>query len=810
MNEEIKNDNDHLRFLESLDKVNRAIQGTVDLQQMLQDVLDAVISIFDCDRSYLLYPCDPETTTWKVPMERAKAEYPGANVLNTDIPVDDEVKETFRILRNSDRPVSFDSESRHPLPTAVAERFNIRSFVGMAIYPKIGKPWQFGMHQCSYARAWTPNEMQLFKVIGQRLSDAVSVLLGFQQLSEQREFLDKVVESIPNMIFVKDARDLCFIRINKAGEQLLGYSRQELLGKNDYDFFPKEEAEFFAAKDHEVLSQKKPLDIPEETIQTRLKGKRILHTQKIPILDEDGRPGYLLGISQDITDFKQVEESVHILTQAVEQSPVSIVITDVMGRIEFTNAQFAQITGYTLAEVLGQNLRFLKSGETSVAEYRRLWNTIRSGGVWRGEFHNRKKNGELFWESATIAPVRDANNVISHFIAVKEDITVRKKLEEQLRQSQKMEAVGQLAGGVAHDFNNMLSVILGYTEQILGSVAPSDPLHDNLNEIFKAAKRSAEITAQLLAFARKQTISPKVLDLNQTLESMLKMIQRLIGEDIDLSFQPMAGLWPIKVDSSQVDQILINLCINAREAITGVGNIIIETQNADFDDAYCAEHEGTFPGGYVMLAVSDNGNGMDKRTMDKIFEPFFTTKDVGKGTGLGLAMVYGIIKQNNGFINVYSEPGKGTTFKVYFPSCVGEAEKIRKKAISKIPSSKGETVLLVEDEPIILEMSQKMLEKLGYQVLATGTPGEALLLAEKHKGSIHLLITDVVMPEMTGLDLANQLHVLYPDIKTIFMSGYTSNVIAHRGVLAEGLNFLQKPFFIKDLAAKVREALDEE
>jgi PAS domain S-box-containing protein len=385
----------------------------------------------------------------------------------------------------------------------------------------------------------------------------------------------------------------------------------------------------------------------------------------------------------------------------------------------------------------------------------------------------------------------------------------KQKLQAQLLQAQKMEAVGRLAGGVAHDFNNMLGIIIGHAEMALDEVDSSQAIFADLQEIRKAAERSASLTRQLLAFARKQTVAPKVLDLNETVEGMLKMLRRLIGEDVDLAWLPGKNLWAVKVDPAQIDQILANLCINARDAITGVGKITIETVTTTLDEAYCADHPGFAPGEFVLLAVSDNGCGMDKDTLGKVFEPFFTTKGIGQGTGLGLATVYGIVKQNNGFINVYSEPGRGTTFKIYIPRHAGQAGEDLKVSAVEIPKGRGETVLLVEDEPTILNMTAKMLERQGYTVLTASKPSEAMLLADEHTGKIHLLITDVVMPEMNGRDLAQNLLSLYPNIKSLFMSGYTANVIAHHGVLDEGVHFIQKPFSKQDLGAKVREVLGE-
>ncbi|WP_320040769.1 PAS domain S-box protein [uncultured Desulfobacter sp.] len=384
----------------------------------------------------------------------------------------------------------------------------------------------------------------------------------------------------------------------------------------------------------------------------------------------------------------------------------------------------------------------------------------------------------------------------------------REKLEHQLLQAQKMEAVGQLAGGVAHDYNNMLSIIIGYSESVLENLDPEDPLYADIDEIFKAGKRSADITRQLLAFARKQTTAPKVLDLNDNIEGMLKMLRRLIGEDIDLAWLPETEVWSVKIDPSQLDQILANLCVNAKDAIAGVGKITIETANAIFDEEYCADHAGFIPGEYVLLAVSDTGCGISPDMLDNVFEPFFTTKKLHQGTGLGLSTVYGIVKQNKGFINVYSEPEKGTVLKIYLPRYVGQIIEACPETAIEIPPGQGEMILLVEDDPSILKLSEKMLQSLGYAVLSASTPNEAITMAKEHADKIHLLLTDVVMPEMNGRELSEELQKQYPNLDTLFMSGYTANVIAHRGVLEDGVHFISKPLSKKQLAKKVRETLD--
>ncbi|MFN2358767.1 MAG: ATP-binding protein [Desulfotignum sp.] len=426
-------------------------------------------------------------------------------------------------------------------------------------------------------------------------------------------------------------------------------------------------------------------------------------------------------------------------------------------------------------------------------------------GVLAWQEHQMARYKRLYRTEARLR--REAKQANAALLEAEEE---REKLDAQFQQSQKMESVGRLAGGVAHDYNNMLNVILGYAELALGKIDPGDPLHADLEKIHGAATRSADITRQLLAFARKQTIDPKVLDLNRTIDGgILQILHRLMREDIDLAWQPAETLWSVKMDPVQIDQILANLCVNARDAIADVGKITIETGTKTFDQAYCDDHPGFIPGDFVMLAVSDDGCGMDKQTRENMFEPFFTTKKAEKGTGLGLATVYGIVKQNNGFINVYSEPEKGTTIRIYLSRHTELPEQIPPGKQTRMQSGHGETVLVVEDETVILDLACAMLENLGYTTLAAASPDAALHLARTHAGKIHLVITDVVMPGMNGRDLAAQLTQLYPDLKVLFMSGYTANVIAHHGVLDPGVHFMQKPFSMDDIAAKVQEVMND-
>jgi two-component system, cell cycle sensor histidine kinase and response regulator CckA len=623
-------------------------------------------------------------------------------------------------------------------------------------------------------------------------------------LQDSEKRYRRLFESARDGILILDADSGKVVDVNPYLLQLLGYSYDALCGQFIWEIGVFKD--IAASKDaFKTLQENEYIRYEDLPLETR---------NGHPIAVEFVSNVYLVDQSKviqcnirDITARKQDDAERKRLRAAIEQVGEGIVMTDARGNIEFVNPTFEQMTGYSREELVGRNPRILKSGKQDEIFYRDLWDTISNGGIWAGRMDNKRKDGTLYTEETTISPVREASGRIVNYVAVKRDITQHLQLAAQFQQSQKMEAVGMLAGGVAHDYNNMLSVILGYAEMAQEKLDPAQSLHADLDIIIKAAKRSASITRQLLTFARKQTIIPMVLDLNQTVESMLSMLRRLIGEDIDLAWLPKAGLSQLKMDPVQVDQILANLCVNARDAIAGVGKVTIETGDAFFDAAYCADHFGFIEGAYVLLGVSDDGCGMDKETLGQIFEPFFTSKGEGLGTGLGLSTVYGIVKQNNGFINVYSEPGKGTTFRIYLPAHMDKAIVSPQEKTEEIPLSRGETVLVVEDEPVILKMSTKMLEKLGYRVVTASTPGEAIRLASAHPGEIHLVITDVVMPEMNGRELAERLQSVYPGITILFMSGYTADVIAHRGVLNEGTNFIQKPFSMKELAVKVREAM---
>jgi PAS domain S-box-containing protein len=477
------------------------------------------------------------------------------------------------------------------------------------------------------------------------------------------------------------------------------------------------------------------------------------------------------------------------------------------------NDGFTRLTGFTREDVIGRPSLYIGIWRHPEDRQKLLAGLKDNGHYENLEAEFRRKDGSIVTGLMSAKIIFLQNE--PHLLSITRDISDRKRAEEekaklqlQLVQAQKMESIGRLAGGVAHDFNNMLGVIIGHLEMAMDQVHPSNPLYADLETIRKAADRSAELTRQLLAFARKQTVSPRVQDLNQTVSGMLKMLRRIIGEDIQLIWKPGADLWPVKIDPSQIDQILANLSVNARDAIDGVGKLIIETKNIRIDESTAAGPGDVIPGDYILLCVNDSGCGMSADVQNKIFEPFFTTKSVGQGTGLGLAMIYGIVKQNSGFIYVESKPDKGTTFRIYLPRYTGIIEETKEGEDREKISGGTETVLVVEDEPAMLNLCRLILEKQGYRVLASAIPAEAIELAGKYEGEIHLLIVDVMMPEMNGRDLSQKIAFLHPDYQCLFMSGYTADVMTRKGLLAEGVHFIQKPFTQKAFTAKVREILD--
>ncbi len=521
----------------------------------------------------------------------------------------------------------------------------------------------------------------------------------------------------------------------------------------------------------------------------------------------EGRPVGRVWSFRDVTGRKQKEAELNRLMTAIEQTPESVVITDTEGRILYVNPVFEQVTGYSRAEVIGQNPRMLKSDKQDNTFYRELWTKISAGEVWRGRFVNRKKDGTIYSEDAVIAPVRNEKGAVTHYIAIKRDITHELQLEDQNRQAQKIDSIGRLAGGVAHDFNNILTTILGNAELALMQLPPDAPLRSNLESIQEGAERGANLTRQLLAFARRQVIEPRLVKPNDLIFNLNKMLQRLIGEDIKLVTETAPDLAAIKADPGQIEQVLLNLAVNARDAMPEGGTLTIHTANVTLDKEYATRHLIT-PGDYVMISVTDTGVGMTDEVKRHIFEPFYTTKQQGKGTGLGLATCFGIIQQSNGHIHCDSQIGKGTEFRIYLPPVCGkENAPPDVEAPADLPRG-TETVLLAEDEPSLRRLMARVLRMQGYTILEAADGNEALSLAQANGPKIQLLVTDVIMPGLSGKMLAEWLTQVNRGVKVLFISGYINNSAVRGAMSKPGTYFLQKPFNPQDLARKVREALD--
>jgi two-component system, cell cycle sensor histidine kinase and response regulator CckA len=645
------------------------------------------------------------------------------------------------------------------------------------------------------------------------LNDITDRKKAEKDLQKREQYFGRLFENAGDAIFIEDEEDR-IIDVNACACDLLGYSREELLKM----YVPQLQAPEHRGRQGTVI--KKELDrrsgIPFETIDVRKDGTLVpveVTTVSLDMVQNSG----VLSIVRDISARKQAEADRNRLIQAIEQSGETIAITDPQGVILYANPTFAKVTGYSVEEAICRKINILKSRRHDDLFYQELRRTISSGTTFKGLITNKKKDGTRYTEEATNSPLFGPDGTIVNYIAVKLDITEKiqadrekELLEKQYMQAQKMESAGRLAGGIAHDFNNMLSVILGHVEIALSQVDAQQPLLVGLEQIREAAQRSAELTRQLLTYARKQSIIPQILDINAAVQSMLSMLRRMIGEDIHLQWLPRDDVYQIEIDPSQLDQILANLCVNARDAIADVGILTISTATCIICEESCANKRECKAGAYAMLSVTDTGTGMDKETVGKIFEPFFTTKGVGVGTGLGLATVYGAVKQNGGFINVTSEPGIGTTFKICLPRAKGYIIQAPRRTLSApAAAAKGqETILMAEDDPAVQNLFMDMLERGGYTVLSASLPSQAIALVEKNERPIHLLLTDVIIPEMNGPDLAKTLAAIRPTMKCLFMSGYPADIIAHRGVINEHVHFIQKPLTKADLARKIREVLE--
>ena len=628
-----------------------------------------------------------------------------------------------------------------------------------------------------------------------------------EALQLSQELYRSLVECLPMSIFRVD-REGNFLFCNQRFADSIGRTVPQVLGHKDADLFQPLQAKFYRQGDQKVMATGLIQDQVEEHL--RPDGQMsYVQVMKVPLRDVAGGVVGIQGIFWDITERRRTEESHARLATAVAAAAETIVITDAEANILYANPAFALTSGYSCAEALGQNLRVLKSGKQDANFYREMWAVLKAGRVWQGRMINRRKDGTLFEEEASISPALDGAGRIVNYVAVKRDITREVQLEEQFRQIQKLEAVGLLAGGVAHDFNNLLAVVLMNASVLDDEKSLTPEQADFIKDIIESAQRGATLTRQLLTFSRQQALHAQALDLNEVVLGVTKMLRQIIGEDVKLTTSLAPGTAPIWGDPGMMEQVLMNLAVNARDALPNGGKITIELAGLAVDESIAAGHK-VQAGDFFRMTVRDNGTGIAPEHLPHIFEPFYTTKDVGQGTGLGLATVHGIVQQHQGWIEVESQLGEGTAFHIHLPRLATAAPAKTEEQAQVRPHGGRETVLLVEDAEDLRKLAALCLAKYGYRVLEAATGAAALEVWRQHRSEVALLLTDIIMPDgVSGRQLAAQLQAAHPKLKVLYMSGYPGEVASRGGLeLREGFNFLQKPFAVVKLAQTVRACLD--
>ncbi len=673
----------HLLFLQNMDRIDRCIRKADSLEQMMKEVLESVLEIYQCDRSWLLYPCDPDAPSFRVPMECTRPEYPGVGAMDTDSPMTFGTADACRKALASDGPLRVEPGAPELLDPVVARELFIQSVMATTLHPKIDQPWLFGIHQCSYGRIWTEEEVSLFQEIGRRITDALNSLIFLRNLRESEEKYRTLFEESKDAIFIVRPKGE-IIDANPASSELFGVTGDELVGANVLQFYKN-------SSDGEKIRR---------------------------AIDENGF----------IREFN--------------------------------------------------------------------WRIKRNDGI------------ERICNLTASAWKNDHGEVIAH-LSIARDITAAKHLEEQLVQSQKMEAVGTLAGGIAHDFNNLLHVIMGYADMAMLDVREGDPGYQAFKHIKDASRSAAELTQGLLTFSRRVESQLRPVDLNRELEHVVGMLRRTIPKMIAIDLKTDENLGRVNADPAQLQQVLMNLCLNARDAMPGGGRLLVETSSVTLHADDCAYHLEMAPGKYLLLSVSDTGCGIDAKSVQQVFDPFYTTKDVGKGTGLGLAIVYGIVKNHGGGIICRSEPGKGTCFHIYLPAIESRQEEYPSYG-SESPVGGNETILLVEDEESVRRLGEQILSRFGYSVISAANGLQAVKAFARNRNTISLVILDLIMPDMGGRQCLREILNIDPSAKVLIASGYAADGEMDDAIMEGARASLRKPYEAVELLEMVRKVLDPE
>jgi PAS domain S-box-containing protein len=796
-----------VRFLESMDRIERSIGDTENLEETMGNVLEKALSIFGCDRAWLAYPCDPCAALCSVVIERTVPEFPRVFSRRKDLHVTPELSASFKASLEAKQPVVFHPDAGLPVPDS-ASQFSIKSSLNYVLAPKIGKAWLLGLSQCSHPRVWTEYDQRLFHEIGDRVSEALNSLLLLRDLRTSERRYRSLFQHSRDAIVIS-TREGRIVEANNAFSELFGYTPEELVAMPSPELWanPEDRRQWQEELENAGSLRDYEVRIRRKDGETRL----CLFSSSLWMADK--KDVQYQTICRDITEQRRGQEALleseQMFRLLSEQSLMSVAILQ-DGAYRYANQAMSELTGYSIEEILNwKSEQFLKVAHPEdralIAQQAKMKQLGDPRQKTNYTFRLISKSGPTKWVEIYSKTVQFQGRNANFLTMI--DITGRKQAEEQLRQAHKMEAIGTLAGGIAHDVNNLLQVVLGQAEMLLFRNGMDQRSYKSVEAIRRSARNGAELVKRILTFSRQAEIETRPLNLSHEVGRVLELLQRTIPRMIRVEMSLENDLWMIEADSSQLEQILLNLAVNAKDAMPEGGRLLFETENTTLREEYCTTHPEVQPGKYVMLSVSDTGQGIDSRIKDRIFEPFFSTKDPGEGTGLGLSTVFGIVKGHGGHINCYSEGGVGTTFKIYFPVAKMDLPSAMEETID-MPAGGTESLLLVDDEEAVRTLGAEMLEMAGYTVLTATNGREALEIYGREKHRISMVILDLVMPEMSGRACLEELLKINPKAKILIASGYSANGPTKDALESGATGFISKPFDLKQILTAVRKTLD--